>query len=49
LEGSGATSVSGDTLQFQAYGLPPTASALPFQGTSAQDGGLGALFGDGLR
>ncbi len=49
LEGSGAALVTGDTVRFEAYGLPGAASALLFQGTSEQDGGLGAVFGDGLR
>jgi len=49
MEGYGTTAVSNDTLWFQVYGLPSTASALLFQGTEAQTGGLGAVFGDGLR
>jgi len=49
MEGYGTSAVSNDTLWFQVYGLPPTASALLFQGTEAQSGGLGAVFGDGLR
>jgi len=49
LEGSGTTKVTNDALLFQAYGLPPAASALLFQGDAEQSGGLGAVFGDGLR
>ncbi len=49
LDGSGSTKVTNDTLWFQAYGLPPAASALLFQGDAEQSGGLGAVFGDGLR
>lgn len=49
MDGYGTSSVTNDTLWFQVYGVPPTASALLFQGTEAQTGGLGAVFGDGLR
>ncbi|MCY2960981.1 MAG: calcium-binding protein [Planctomycetota bacterium] len=49
LDGSGSTKVTNDTLWFQAYGLPNVASALLFQGDAEQNGGLGAVFGDGLR
>ena len=49
LEGSGSTTIVNDTLHFLVYGLPPTASALLFQGTEFQNGALGAPFGDGLR
>jgi Tol biopolymer transport system component len=49
LEGGGSTTVTSDILRFDAYGLPAAASALLFQGTAEQNGGSGAVFGDGLR
>ncbi len=49
LDGGGSTKVANDALRFDAYGLPSTASALLFQGTTEQNGGLGGVFGDGLR
>jgi len=49
LETHGSSSVSLDDLSFQASGLPPGQSALLFQGTVKVNGGLGILFGDGLR
>ncbi len=49
LAASGANSVSADTLVLTASGLPTNASALFFQGTAQQNGGLGTAFGDGLR
>jgi hypothetical protein len=48
LAGSGAASISADTLVLQGSGMP-NSSALYFQGTSQQNGGLGTVFGDGLR
>ncbi|MCY2961309.1 MAG: choice-of-anchor B family protein [Planctomycetota bacterium] len=49
LAGSGTVSVGADTFALSVSGLPATVSVLFFQGTSAQNGGLGAAFGDGLR
>ncbi len=48
LSGSGNTSLSGDTLVLSGGGMP-NAFALYLQGTSQQSGGLGIVFGDGLR
>jgi hypothetical protein len=44
----GVASISADTFVLQGSGMP-NSSALYFQGTSQQSGGLGAAFGDGLR
>jgi len=49
LEGLGTPSLSQDTFFLRAQRLPPTTTALFFQGTSAVAGGSGAAFGDGLR
>ncbi len=49
LVGVGEPRLSADTFVLQASSLPPSASALYFQGTHAIDGGAGAAFGDGLR
>jgi hypothetical protein len=49
LEAHGLASVTSDSLQLRASFLPPTSSALFFQGTSQIGGGAGAAFGDGLR
>jgi hypothetical protein len=43
------SSVSADTIELNASGLPATAPLLYFQGTSQLSGGFGAAFGDGLR
>ncbi len=48
LAASGAASISADTLSLNGSGMP-NSSALYFQGTTQQSGGLGAAFGDGLR
>lgn len=48
LSGSGAASVSNDTLVLVGAAMP-SSSALYFQGSSAQSSGSGAVFGDGLR
>ncbi len=48
LVATGAASITGDTLVLAGSGMP-NSSALYFQGTSQQNGGLGAAFGDGLR
>jgi plastocyanin len=48
LFGSGVASISADTLVLQGTGMP-NSSALYFQGTAQQNGGLGSVFGDGLR
>lgn len=49
LAGSGSVSLAADSLTLSASGLPANASVLFFQGTTAQNGGLGSPFGDGLR
>jgi hypothetical protein len=49
LYASGANSVSSDAVTLTAVGLPTNASTLFFQGTALQNGGLGSVFGDGLR
>jgi choice-of-anchor B domain-containing protein len=46
---SGAASVGGDTLALNSSGMPSGTSVLFFQGTQADNGGLGSAFGDGLR
>jgi hypothetical protein len=48
LVGSGSASVSNDTFVLQGSQMP-NSSALYFQGTTQQAGGVGAVFGDGLR
>ncbi len=48
LAGSGAVSVSGDTLVLAGSGMP-NAACLYFQGSTALVAGLGTPFGDGLR
>lgn len=45
----GIASLECDTLALAATDLPPTTAALFFQGTSAANGGMGTVFGDGLR
>jgi hypothetical protein len=45
---SGASSISADTLVLLGNGMPDS-SALYFQGTGTVNGGLGNVFGDGLR
>jgi hypothetical protein len=49
LHASGIASVANDTFSLSTSGLPPSASALFFQGNAKQSGGAGAVFGDGLR
>ncbi len=49
LVSSGFPSVAADDLVLSASGMPTSATALYFQGTSQQSAGLGAVFGDGLR
>jgi hypothetical protein len=49
LSASGNADLSADNVVLTASGLPATANCLFFQGTSAASGGLGSLFGDGLR
>ncbi|MCY2959053.1 MAG: hypothetical protein NTY35_02720 [Planctomycetota bacterium] len=44
----GLASLAGDTLQLAGSQMP-ISSALYFQGTTQQSGGLGVAFGDGLR
>jgi hypothetical protein len=48
LETRGDASVGNDTLALIGTRMP-NSSALYFQGTAQQNGGLGAVFGDGLR
>jgi len=48
LAASGMSSLSNDTLVLTGTSMP-NSSALYFQGTAAQNGGLGIVFGDGLR
>jgi Tol biopolymer transport system component len=45
---SGSASLGADTLVLSGSGMA-NGSALYFQGTARQDGGLGTVFGDGLR
>jgi hypothetical protein len=47
-QGVGGASISNDTITLAGSGMP-NSSALYFQGTTRQNGGLGSLFGDGLR
>jgi hypothetical protein len=48
LRATGSTSLSSDTLRLFGTGMTNSA-VLYFQGTSATNGGTGAVFGDGLR
>jgi len=48
LTGAGVASLAGDSVTLYGSGMP-NSSALYFQGTSQQNGGLGSPFGDGLR
>jgi hypothetical protein len=48
LAGSGSPSIGSDTFTLTGT-LMPNSSALYFQGTTQQSGGLGTVFGDGLR
>jgi hypothetical protein len=48
LVATGSASISSDLLVLAGSGMP-NSSALYFQGTAQQNGGLGTLFGDGLR
>ncbi len=48
LSAVGVASISSDTVVLMGSGMP-NSSALYFQGTSQQSGGLGVTFGDGLR
>jgi hypothetical protein len=45
----GAASLAGDTLTLSITGIAAMAPALFFQGTTANAGGAGTVFGDGLR
>ncbi len=49
LTATGEARVSGDSLLLFASGLTPTAPTLFFQGNETLNGGLGVVFGDGLR
>jgi hypothetical protein len=44
----GTSNISNDTVVLQGTQMP-NSSALYFQGTTQQNGGLGSVFGDGLR
>jgi hypothetical protein len=48
LTASGSASLSADTLVLAGSGMPDS-SALYFQGTAQLNGGMGTVFGDGLR
>ncbi|MCY2960179.1 MAG: hypothetical protein NTY35_08435 [Planctomycetota bacterium] len=48
LAASGSPSITSDTLTLSGSGMP-NSSALYFQGTTQANGGLGTVFGDGLR
>ncbi|MBL8863217.1 MAG: trypsin-like serine protease [Planctomycetes bacterium] len=49
LRAFGTASVAADTLTLAADGLPAVTTALFFQGDASAGGGLGVVFGDGLR
>lgn len=46
---SGVASIGADTFALTSDATPAVVSVLFFQGTSAQSGGAGVVFGDGLR
>ena len=48
LSATGTSSISADTIVLAGTGMP-NSSVLYFQGTTQQNGGLGSVFGDGLR
>ncbi len=48
LQAAGSASLTNDQLVLTGSGMP-NSSALYFQGTAQQNGGMGAVFGDGLR
>jgi hypothetical protein len=48
LEGTGAASLAADTLVLRSSSTP-SSTCLFLQGTSAENGGLGVILGDGLR
>jgi hypothetical protein len=49
LDWSGASDMRSDTLVLQAVDMPASTTCLFFQGSSTAGGGLGTVFGDGLR
>ncbi|MCB9916049.1 MAG: hypothetical protein H6828_13045 [Planctomycetes bacterium] len=49
LGGSGIALVGSDTVLLSASGLVPNQPGLYFQGNNAINGGLGVIFGDGIR
>lgn len=49
LNATGRASVASDSVSLVATGLPFTSPTVLFQGTTEINGGLGAVFGDGLR
>jgi len=49
LRAFGRASILADQVTLVATGLPPSTSALFFQGTQRENGGAGTAFGDGLR
>jgi hypothetical protein len=48
LAASGSARIAGDTLVLTGSGMP-NSSCLYFQGTTQLSGGLGVVFGDGIR
>lgn len=49
LSATGAPSISSSNLTLSTTDLPPNQPGLLFQGTNATAGGMGLIFGDGLR
>jgi hypothetical protein len=49
LRASGTARVGADSLLLSTSGMPTNTTALYFQGTVKSNGGLGTVFGDGLR
>ena len=49
LEAQGNASMTADSLTLRGTGMSPTGTCLYFQGTTRLSGGLGVVFGDGLR
>jgi hypothetical protein len=49
LDSIGDAHVSADTLVLRGAGMPPSSTAVYFQGTLRVNNGAGVVFGDGLR
>jgi hypothetical protein len=49
MQGGGSQSVSADSFMLSSLNLVPSQPGLYFQGNNAVAGGLGNVFGDGLR